>query len=71
MEALQITVRITCEFFMFLQESNDAPELREAHYMAATIRSGMDWFFSIAQTGGILNGLELEIGFGPKLPSTF
>jgi hypothetical protein len=86
MEALQITVRIACEFFMFLQESNDAPELREAQYMAgiirapelhvaeymaATIRSGMDWFFSMAQTGRILTGLQLKIGFSPKLPSTF
>jgi len=86
MEALQITVRIACEFFMFLQESNEVPELRkadymagkirspeldEAEYMAGTIRSGLDWFFSMAQTGGVLTGLELRIGFGPKLPSTF
>ena len=39
--------------------------------MAGTIRSGMDWFFSMAQTGRILTGLELQRGFGPKLPSTF
>lgn len=86
MEALQITVRIACEFFLFLQESNDLPELHradymagtirapkldEAEYMAGTIRSGMDWFFSMAQTGGVLTGLELKIGFGAKLPSTF
>jgi hypothetical protein len=86
MEALQITVRIACEFFMFLQGSNDAPELYkvdylagkifapeldEAEYMAGTIRSGMDWFFSIAQTGRILTGLDLKIGFDAKLPSTF
>jgi hypothetical protein len=24
-EAIQITVRIACEFFMFLQQSNDVP----------------------------------------------
>lgn len=68
---LQITVRIACEFFVFLQQSNDVPELREAEYMARTIRSGLDWFFSMAQTGGVLTGLELKSGFGPKLPSTF
>jgi hypothetical protein len=70
-ENLQITVRIACEFFVFLQQSNDAPELREAEYMAGTIRSGLDWFFSMAQTGSSLTGLVLQSGFGPKLPSTF
>ena len=70
-EDLQITVRIACEFFVFLEQSNDAPELGEAEYMAGTIRSGLDWFFSIAETGGILRGLKLQRGFGPKLPSTF
>jgi len=70
-ENLQITVRIACEFLAFLQKSNDTPELRAAEYMAGTVRSGMDWFFSMAQTGGSLTGLELQRGFGPKLPSTF
>jgi hypothetical protein len=70
-EDLQITVRIACEFFVFLQQSNDVPELEEAKYIAGTIRSGMDWFFSMAQTGRILTGLKLQYGFGPKLPSTF
>jgi hypothetical protein len=70
-EDLQITVRIACEFFIFLQQSNDVPELDEADYMAGTIRSGMDWFFSMAGTGRILTGLKLQYGFGPKMPSTF
>src|SRR6266404_8706983 len=70
-EDLQITVRIACEFFVFLQQSNDVPELDDAEYMAGTIRSGMDWFFSIAHTGRILTGLKLQSEFGPKLPSTF
>jgi len=68
---LQITVRVACESFVFLQQSNDPPELGEAEYMAGTIRSGMDWFFSMAQTGGGLIGLKLQSGFGTKLPSTF
>jgi hypothetical protein len=67
---LQITVRVACEFLLFLQRSNEGPELGEAEYMAGTIRSGMDWFFSMAQTGSILTGLKLRYGFGPKLPST-
>src|SRR6266702_1799665 len=70
-EDLQITVRIACEFFAFLQQSNDIPELDEAEYMAGTIRSGLDWFFSMAQTGSTLAGLKLQSGFGPALPSTF
>jgi hypothetical protein len=70
-EDLQITVRIACEFFVFLQQSNDVPEFGEADYMAGTIRSGLDWFFSMAQTGGGLTGLKLQSGFGPRLPSTF
>ena len=70
-EDLQITVRIACEFFLFLQRTNEIPELGEAEYMAGTIRSGLDWFFSMAQTGVGLTGLKLHAGFGPKLPVTF
>jgi hypothetical protein len=70
-EAMQITVRIACEFLVFLRQSNDVPELSKAEYMAETIRSGLDWFFSMAQTGRILTGLKLKTGFGPKLPSTY
>jgi hypothetical protein len=70
-EAIKITVRIACEFFVFLQRSDDMPELAEAEYMAGTIRSGLDWFFFMAQEGRILTGLELKTGFGPKLPITF
>jgi hypothetical protein len=68
---LQITIRIACEFYVFLQQANDAPEFSEADYMAATIRSGLDWFFSMAQTGRILTGLKLRTGFDPELPSSF
>lgn len=68
---LQITVRIACEFYVFLQQSNDPPEFSEARYMADTIRSGLDWFFSMAQTGCILTGLKLRTGFGPQLPGSF
>jgi hypothetical protein len=70
-ENLQITVRIACEFRVFLQQANDVPEFEDAEYMACTICSGMDWFLSMAQTGRILTGLELHYGFGPNLPTTF
>lgn len=70
-EDLTITVRIACEFLEFLERSGDIPEPDDAEYMAGTIRSGLDWFFSMAQTGRILTGLKLRAGFGSKLPSTF
>ncbi len=68
---LQITVRIACEFQVFLQSSSDPPEREEAEYMAGTIRSELDWFFSMAQTGGNLTGLQLRAGFGTELPNNF
>ena len=70
-EDLQITVRIVCEFLVFLRQSDDAPEFGEAEYMTGTIRAGMDWFFSMAQAGSVLTGLELQHGFGPNLPRSF
>lgn len=70
-EDLKVTVRIACEFFVFLQQSNGAPGVEEAEYMADTIRSGLDCFFSMSWTGRILTGLELQSGFVAKLPSTF
>ena len=70
-ENLKVTVRIACEFFDFLKQSNGIPGINEAEYMAGTIRSGLDCFFSMAQTGRVLTGLKLQSGFGPKLPSTF
>jgi hypothetical protein len=65
-EDLKVTVRIACEFFVFLQQSTDVPEFGEADYMAGTIRSGLDWFFSMAQTGRILAGLKLQAGLARR-----
>ena len=69
--ALQVTIRIACEFLDFLRRTDGTPELREAEYMAGTIRSGMDEYFMVSQWGGILSGLELQKGFGRMLPSSF
>ena len=49
---LRVTIRIACEFFDFLERTDDPPEESEAEYMAGTIRSGMDFFFTLAQWGG-------------------
>jgi hypothetical protein len=70
-EDLQITVRIACEFYLFLEDARGTPEWEKADYVLGTIRSGMDWFFSMAGTGRILSGLKLKTGFVPKLPSDY
>ena len=66
---LQVCARIASEFYVFLQQSDGTSEPSEADYMAGTIRSGLDWFFSMAQTGDTLSALELRRGFGQELPS--
>ena len=67
---LQNTIRIACEFFIFLKAIDESPELSEAEYMADTIRSGIDDFYSMAQWGRILSGLEVRKGFAQNMPTT-
>lgn len=68
---LQVTIRIACEFCDYVRRIGRTPELTEAEYMVGTIRSGMDDYFAMGQWGSILSGLELQKGFGQKLPSSF
>jgi hypothetical protein len=68
---LQNTIRIACEFFIFLKRTDGTPELSEAEYMADTIRSGIDDFHRMEQWGRILTGLQLRKGFAQNMPSTF
>jgi len=49
-EELHIAVRITCEFHKFLLDFGDAPPRDEAEFVADTIRSGLQWFWSLAST---------------------
>jgi hypothetical protein len=69
--ALEVTVRICCEFYEFLMNAGDPPDSSDANYMASTIRSGMDEYFTMEQYGRILSGLKLQEGFVGKLPQTF
>lgn len=69
--ALEVTVRVCCEFYNFLMRTTDAPDSSDANYMASTIRSGIDEYFTMEQYGRILNGLKLQEGFVGKLPQTF
>lgn len=49
-EELHVTIRIACEFHKFLLDFGDVPPRDEAEYVANTIRSGIDWFMSLAST---------------------
>jgi hypothetical protein len=69
--ALEVTVRICCEFYEFLMSAGDPPDSSDANYMASTIRSGMDEYFTLEQYGKVLSGLKLQEGFVGKLPQTF
>jgi hypothetical protein len=64
------TVRIACKFFDFLKRTDGVPDLEDADYMASTIRSGIDDFYTMEQWGRILTGLKLRSGFSHQfLPS--
>jgi hypothetical protein len=69
--ALEVTVRISCEFYDFLMGAGDEPDSSDANYMASTIRSGIEEFFTMEQYGRILSGLKLQEGFSGKLPQSF
>ena len=69
--ALEVTVRICCEFYDFLMGADDPPDSSDANYMASQIRSGMEEYFTLEQYGRVLRGLELRQGFGGRLPQTF
>ncbi|HEY2821188.1 MAG TPA: hypothetical protein VGJ06_09130 [Candidatus Acidoferrum sp.] len=70
--ALEVTVRVCCEFYDFLMRTmTDAPDSSDANYMASTIRSGIDEYFTMEQYGRILSGLKLQEGFSGKLPQSF
>ncbi len=69
--ALEVTVRICCEVYDFLMRAGDEPDSSDANYMASTIRSGIEEYFTLEQYGRILTGLRLQEGFSGKLPQTF
>ena len=71
--ALEVTIRVCCEFYDFLLRAGDPPDSSDANYMASTIRSGMEEYFTLEQYGRVLSGLKLQEGFSSfgKLPQTF
>ena len=68
--ALEVTIRICCEFYDFLMNAGDTPDPSDANYMASTIRSGIEEYFTLEQYGRVLSGLKLQEGFSGKLPQT-
>ena len=69
--ALEVTIRICCEFYEFLMGADDPPDSSDANYMASQIRSGIEEYFTLEQYGRVLSGLKLQEGFSGKLPQTF
>ena len=47
LDALRVTIRITGAFHDFLNKWGNAPPKDEVEYMVGTIRSGIDFFFSM------------------------
>lgn len=47
-ELLHISIRVSCDFHKFLLDFGEKPPKDEAEYVADTIRSGIDWFYSLA-----------------------
>jgi hypothetical protein len=47
-ELLHISIRVSCDFHRFLLDFGEKPPRHEAEYVADTIRSGIDWFYSLA-----------------------
>jgi hypothetical protein len=69
--ALEVTVRICCEFYEFLTNAGNEPDSSDANYIASTIRSGIEEYFTLEQHGRVFRGLKLQEGFSGKLPQTF
>lgn|SRR5271165_1215296 len=47
-EMLHVSIRVSCDFHKFLLDFGEKPPGHEAAYVADTIRSGIDWFYSLA-----------------------
>jgi hypothetical protein len=47
-ELLHISIRVSCDFHKFLLDFGEKPPRDEAEFVADTIRSGIDWFYSLA-----------------------
>ncbi|MGA2851804.1 MAG: hypothetical protein ABSE46_22605, partial [Terracidiphilus sp.] len=47
-EDLHLTIRIAKDFYDFLVKYGESPDVDQIDYMAGTIRSGVDEFYSLA-----------------------
>lgn len=48
-EFLHTSIRVSCDFHKFLLDFGDEPPQDEAEYVSDIIRSGIDWFYSLAR----------------------
>jgi hypothetical protein len=70
-EFLHISIRVSCDFHKFLLDFGDKPPLYEAEYVADTIRSGIDWFYSFAFHCRSIDDESAKAGFARQATSTF
>jgi hypothetical protein len=66
-ENLHITIRIARDFYNFLVEFGENPSLEEVDFIMGTIRSGMDWFFGLADLCPTINTARETWRFDPHV----
>jgi hypothetical protein len=70
-EMLHISIRVSCDFHKFLLDFGDAPSTDEAEFVADTIRSGIDWFYSLAHHCYLIREDRAKWVFDRKATSSF
>lgn len=71
LETLHVTIRIARDFNDFLEKFEDNPPPGEIVYISDTIRSGIDEFFTLAQTCGVVDIEDRRWRFDPHLHSDY
>jgi len=66
-ECLHITIRIAKDFYDFLVKFGETPPAKEVAYVMDTIRSGIDWFFRLADLCVTINTGRDTWNFDPHL----
>lgn len=70
-ELLHTSIRVSCDFHKFLLDFGDAPPTDEAEFVADTIRSGIDWFYSLAHHCYLIREDPAKWAFDRKATSSF
>jgi hypothetical protein len=68
---LHVTIRIACDFHQFLLNHGETPSDLDADYVMGTIRSGMDQYFSLAQSASIIGDGLARWNFDQQVIASF